>query len=217
MVLSGMFLATSSSSPSKSPISISSWPTKCSASSSRKFVNEVELRSLFDRTISWISKAAQPSSSLAVAIRMLDELRNNKFAPPSAARRNKINRSFSLSTTGGAPRPVQLAGKPGALDLQPPVMVQSWAWAASPPSVDHDELTALPSAAKKWPAVIRETRHAGFPPHVPETLVPRSGGQLGEPMLLLLVLNLTVLYIFPCLARLAPPAKLERSDLKDGA
>ncbi|KAH7363571.1 hypothetical protein B0T11DRAFT_353915 [Plectosphaerella cucumerina] len=67
-----------------------------------KFVNEAELRLLFDRTISWISKVAQPSSSLAVAIRMLDDLRNNNFAPPSTAEANKVSRSFSSSTMGGA-------------------------------------------------------------------------------------------------------------------
>jgi hypothetical protein len=63
-------------------------------------VNEEELRLLFDRTISWISKAAQSSGSLAVAIRMLDELRNSNFAPLSMAKANKNTRPLTKPSKG---------------------------------------------------------------------------------------------------------------------
>ncbi|KAL2758051.1 hypothetical protein ACRALDRAFT_2040337 [Sodiomyces alcalophilus JCM 7366] len=44
-----------------------------------QFVKEAKLQNLFDRTISWISLGAQPSSSLAIAVRMLEGLREELF------------------------------------------------------------------------------------------------------------------------------------------
>lgn len=66
-----------------------------------QFVDEAKLQTLFDKTIYWISLGAQPSSSLAIAVRMLEGLRQDLFWNDPRA-----SMSFS-STKSGHGVPVQ--------------------------------------------------------------------------------------------------------------
>ncbi|KAF3353576.1 hypothetical protein VdG1_08243 [Verticillium dahliae VDG1] len=63
-----------------------------------QFVDSQELRMLFDKTIAWISLGVQPSSSLSIAIGLLEGVRDRIF-------HGDVSRSFS-SAASGHPRSV---------------------------------------------------------------------------------------------------------------
>ncbi|ROT41340.1 hypothetical protein SODALDRAFT_271152 [Sodiomyces alkalinus F11] len=77
-----------------------------------QFVNEGKLRTLFDRTMYWISLGAQPSSSLAIAIRMLEGLRDELFWNDPRA-----SMSFSSSKSGHGATVHQSPGQPASTTL----------------------------------------------------------------------------------------------------